>query len=390
MKISFLMIAPIFILLNINVNAESSFFYDDIEIKEKIRTLDSKFKELNSSYSNLIQENKLLKSSIISLEQKNKVLSSSFETFEKNTSKSLERLEENLTSTSNNVNKNIQVIQTNYNKSIQEHKLLKKSLPIITAKLTQAQTTTNEKLSSFREETLNSIKKLQSASTVNYSSIQETISEFNIKIKNTDKTTGLLDTKIDTTDKNVSKNMKYWLVAIGILTLFIALIFIVLKKQIFNQKNDLESDLKNTRDSLEEEGVKLDNKLIELLETQFEIIKNSNSTSNKEEDHTLALKVADEIIRIQKNLTRMDEKTKGLKQLTASVKRIQDNFASNGYEVVEMLGQQYNDGMKVSANFIPDDELDENQQVITRIIKPQVNYNGVMIQSAQIEVSQGQ
>ena len=102
-----------------------------------------------------------------------------------------------------------------------------------------------------------------------------------------------------------------------------------------------------------------------------------------------ATKVADEIIRIQKNLTRMDEKTKGLKQLAASVKRIQDNFAANGYEIVEMLGKEYNEGMKVSANFIPDDNLEAGQQIITRIIKPQVNYKGVMIQSAQIEVSQG-
>jgi len=389
MKFHFLIIVLIFILVNIDVNAKSSFFYDDTKIKEKTSTLDSKFQELNSSYNNLLQENKLLKSSIVSLKQKNKVLSNSFETFKKNTSKSIVRLEDNLTSTSDNVNKNIQVIQTNYNKSVKEYKLLQKSLLIITAKLTQAQTT-NEKLSLFREETLNSIKKLQSTSRVNSRTLQETIREFDIKIKNTDKTTSLLDNKIGTTDKNVSKNMMYWLVTIIILILVIALIFIVLKKQIFNQKNDLESNLKSTRNSLEEEGVKLDNKLIELLETQFEIIKNSNSTSNKEEDHTLALKVADEIIRIQKNLTRMDEKTKGLKQLTASVKRIQDNFVSNGYELVEMLGQEYNDGMKVSANFIPDDELDENQQVITRIIKPQVNYNGVMIQSAQIEVSQGQ
>ena len=120
------------------------------------------------------------------------------------------------------------------------------------------------------------------------------------------------------------------------------------------------------------------------------MIFNCDSSTEKEADHTLALKVADEIIRIQKNLTRMDEKTKGLKQLIASVKRIQDNFASNGYEIVEMLGKTFNDGMKVSANFIPDEDLETGQQIITRIIKPQVNYKEIMIQSAQIEVSIGE
>ena len=172
--------------------------------------------------------------------------------------------------------------------------------------------------------------------------------------------------------------------------LFVLLIFILLRKQIFKQKRDLESDLQNTRKALEEESVKLDNKLIEVLETQLKIINNDNSNENKEVDHTLAIKVADEIIRIQKNLTRMDEKTKGLKQLTASIKRIQDNFASNGYELVELLGKPFNEGMKVSANFIPDEDLEKGEQIITRIIKPQVNYKDVMIQSAQIEVSQGE
>lgn len=86
----------------------------------------------------------------------------------------------------------------------------------------------------------------------------------------------------------------------------------------------------------------------------------------------------------------MDEKTKGLKQLSASVKRIQDNFASNGYELVEMLGKPYKEGMKVTANFIPSEDIEKGKEIITRIIKPQVNYQGIMIQSAQIEVSLGE
>ncbi len=44
--------------------------------------------------------------------------------------------------------------------------------------------------------------------------------------------------------------------------------------------------------------------------------------------------------------------------------------------------------MKVTANFVEDEELKEGEQIITSIIKPQINYRGVMIQSAQITVSQ--
>jgi hypothetical protein len=75
---------------------------------------------------------------------------------------------------------------------------------------------------------------------------------------------------------------------------------------------------------LEEESIKLDSKLVEVLETQLKLKQEEkqiiSTNASNEIDHSLALKVADEIIRIQKNLQQMDANTKGLKQLTASVK----------------------------------------------------------------------
>ena len=46
--------------------------------------------------------------------------------------------------------------------------------------------------------------------------------------------------------------------------------------------------------------------------------------------------------------------------------------------------------MKVTANFRPDDTLKPGEQIISRTIKPQVNFKGEMIQAAQIEVSVGE
>ena len=53
-----------------------------------------------------------------------------------------------------------------------------------------------------------------------------------------------------------------------------------------------------------------------------------------------------------------------------------------------MLGKPYNEGMKLSADFVSDKTLAEGEQKITGIIKPQINYKGKMIQAAQITVSQ--
>ena len=193
--------------------------------------------------------------------------------------------------------------------------------------------------------------------------------------------------------ENLSTRTLYWCLGALLLLLLGGGIYYWLNKRIHNNQTDIQAQLHKTKLSLEEETVKLDNKLVELLESQLKI-KEATPTSLVENtaipDHSLALKVADEIVRINKNISQMDSSVKGLKQLTASVKRIQDNFAANGYELVEMIGKEYNEGMKAIANFTPSDKIETGKQIITRIIKPQVNYKGAMIQSAQIEVSIGE
>lgn len=225
----------------------------------------------------------------------------------------------------------------------------------------------------------------------NTTNINTIASDLGTKIQETEKQT---ENKISELGGDVEKNRLYWIIATLATLLLGGLVYWVLGKKINSSKTDVETQIKKTKASLEEESVKLDNKLVEVLETQLklqqETAKSQPVASNEKADHSLALKVADEIIRIQKNLSRMNEKTKGLKQLNASVKRIQDNFASNGYELVDMLEKEFNEGMKATANFVPSEDLETGKQIITRIIKPQVNFKGAMIQAAQIEVSVGE
>jgi hypothetical protein len=86
----------------------------------------------------------------------------------------------------------------------------------------------------------------------------------------------------------------------------------------------------------------------------------------------------------------MDANTKGLKQLNRSIGKLKDNLAANGYEIPELLGKPYNDGMNaIITNTIQDENLEHGVEKITKIIKPQVNYQDKMIQAAQIGVSVG-
>lgn len=206
--------------------------------------------------------------------------------------------------------------------------------------------------------------------------------EANMKIENAEQNTQQIASNLS--GKIQQKQLIFIIISI-VLLLISFLIYFFIKLKLFKQGSSLISRIAATRKTLEEDTIKLDNKLIELLDRQI-----SAPSQEKDTDHSLALKVADEIIRIEKNLSRMDANIKGHKQLQGSIKRIKDNFASKGYEIVDMVGKKYNEGMKVKANFVPDESLKKDEQIITRIIKPQVNYNGIMVQQAHIEVSQGE
>ncbi len=151
-------------------------------------------------------------------------------------------------------------------------------------------------------------------------------------------------------------------------------------------------EVRKAQERMQEESIKLDNRLLEIIDQQLKTAKAiqtaAPSTATAAPDHSLAIKVADEIVRIELNLSRMDPSIRGYKQLSKAVERIKNNFMANGYEIIDMLGKPYNEGMKVTANFVVDESLKEGEQIITGITKPQINYNGKMIQAAQITVSQ--
>ena len=205
--------------------------------------------------------------------------------------------------------------------------------------------------------------------------------------------------KIDKTNNNVQANQeslqsRTLLVCIVAVLLLVIIVGVAcrLAKRIKSGNTSID-EVRKAQDALQaaqgkmqEESIKLDDKLLELFDRQIANV--PKNADHGEPDHSLALKVADEIVRIELNMSRMDSSIKGYKQLAKAVERIKDNFKANGYEFVEMLGKPYNEGMKVIANFVVDEDLEEGKQIITGITKPQINYNGQMIHAAQITVSQ--
>lgn len=197
-------------------------------------------------------------------------------------------------------------------------------------------------------------------------------------------TNNSLNQTSEKTSQSLRKHLVYGVGAF-LLTLLIAFGSYFLLRRRMNHGSATIDSIRAAQEHLQEESVRLDERLLQLLEHQQQMASLSGVGTD---NHSLALKVADEVVRIEMNLVRMDRGVKGYKQLSKAVERIKDNFQAQGYELVELLGKEYNDGMRLNADFVIDEELPEGTRIITSIIKPQVNYQGKMIQKATVTVSQ--
>lgn len=247
--------------------------------------------------------------------------------------------------------------------------------------------TLNTKLSNATK----SIDSLQVQTQTNSNAIAQTANELGVKISNTETNA---NQKISEVDKSLSKNSLYGIIGVLSAILLSGLLYWLLSKRQKTDKTEVVNQLQQTKTSIEESLVKEFGKQTDLIESQLELLAQqkteSPSNANAEPDHSLALKVASEINLIERNINLMDKGTKGLKQLERSVGKLKDNLSANGYEMPELLGKQYHQGMKVIVtSSIPDEELEKGSEIITKVLIPQVNYNEKMIQTAQIEVAVG-
>jgi cell division septum initiation protein DivIVA len=277
-----------------------------------------------------------------------------------------------------------QVTQEDLDKEIKPLIQKVNSLQSENSKLKSEIGTLNSKLSNAYK----SIDSLRTKTQDNSNAITQTANELGIKIKETgDKNEG----KITEVSESLSKNSLYGIIGVLSAILLSGLLYWLLSKRQQTDKTEVETQLSNAKKSIEEEQVQINTKLAELYNGQMELLKQERKANPSNEiDHSLALKVADEIVKMQMNLVHMDSKVRGHKQLTIAVTNVFDNFKANGYEIVDLLNKPYNDGMNMDASKEPDPSLNEGEQVIRRIIKPEIHYNNKMIQKAQVIVAYGE
>jgi hypothetical protein len=241
---------------------------------------------------------------------------------------------------------------------------------------------------------INSIQKKQienitSQLSVAQSNIQRIADSLNITITNVSSTNKQTQNQIQYINQTISIRTLYWIFGIFFVALLSVVIFFVLRNKLSLNTRNLDFQINKTNETLHNEAIKLDSKLIEILQTQLSILKEERKVkalNTTEADHKLPLKVGEEIHRMRKRIENMPQDIKGLSALTNSLQRLEEEFNDSGYEIEELQGKKYVDGMKIEARFVDNPDIPKGEEIITEVLRPQIKYKGIVIQVAKVEV----
>lgn len=218
-------------------------------------------------------------------------------------------------------------------------------------------------------------------------SVNSNINKIESQLEKTDKTVANQHAKID---NDIKKILVFSISALtALLAICLTIYFWTRLKQNSNSK-DINM-IKKVYQNLSEQQVKLDNKLAELFDHQLKneaLIQESKLISYPSEvDHSLVLAISGELVRIDQNLSFMDQKTKGVSQLRNRTSAIYTTLKNKGYEIPKLMGTEFKDGMNYEAVMEEDEDMEPGIMRIKRVVQPCVMYKGIMIQPAKVIVA---
>lgn len=285
-----------------------------------------------------------------------------------------------------NNSKEIEGLKTEVNSLMNRQKHLESEVGTLSSKTSDAEKEISD-LSSQDKELQSVVDSLQSVSNALAAALRTNKKELSESIGKTNELALSTESVLSSRTLWGSCGLAILLLAI-IATIFAFLKKIKLGTTSIDDVRKAQEILQAAQTKMQEESVKLDNQLLAIVQKQLDASVPSANKTTGEPDHSLVVKLADEIARIETNLSKMDKSVRGYKQLVQAKDRMINNVRANGYEIISLLGQEYNDGMQFQTRFVPDESLPEGKRIITGMIKMQVNYNGKMIQPAEIVVSQ--
>src|SRR5690606_3981054 len=147
-----------------------------------------------------------------------------------------------------------------------------------------------------------------------------------------------------------SINSRTWMVIVLIL-----FVIGIIGYVIWRLSSDVTDKFATSKQALEEQLVDEYSKVAESLNELILAAQTFGATtSNGTPDHRLALKLANEINTMERNMSLMDSAVRGYKQLKRSIENLKDNLAANGYDMAPLLGRKFDLGLNLQViNAVP-------------------------------------
>ncbi|MBR3442072.1 MAG: hypothetical protein IKG96_00270 [Bacteroidaceae bacterium] len=101
-------------------------------------------------------------------------------------------------------------------------------------------------------------------------------------------------------------------------------------------------------------------------------------------NNSMILDIINDLVRMRQNLDFMDDSVKGVSQLKNRIKSIYATLNSNQYDIPDLVGHSYHEGDNMIGTLELNPELPPATNRIKRVIKPQVSYQGKLIQAAEV------
>ncbi len=101
-------------------------------------------------------------------------------------------------------------------------------------------------------------------------------------------------------------------------------------------------------------------------------------------NHDVIFSIINDITRMQQNIDFMDDSVKGVSQLKNRIKSIYATLNSNQYDIPDLVGHSYHEGDNMIGTLELNPELPPSTNRIKRVLKPQVSYQGKLIQAAEV------
>jgi hypothetical protein len=239
-----------------------------------------------------------------------------------------------------------------------------------------------EKLKSEINNKINILEKyLEESNIIITTDIDNVTSSLNVTNSQLDSANGKLTSQEEKITESQLSNDKTSMISLislilgGLLIIALIIIYKLTSKNISSTKDEIKDILK------------LDNELKNILEKHTQLLEQNKGGNSEEETLKSVKMVADQIATMENNIYQMDPNTRGLNKIVKAIRNLKNNFQVMGYTIPVLLGLEFKEGdsIEVIAE-LPDESIEKDKKIITRIVTPRIDFKGEMIQRARIEI----